>query len=101
MAVLNKHKLPGGAIPQGAVYIGRGSIWGNPFVMGKDGDREAVCNKHRTYIEKQVLDGVVTLNQLASLHGKDLVCFCAPLKCHGDTLMEGAAWAVKELNKGN
>lgn len=33
MAVLNKHKLPNKEIPAGAVYIGRGSKWGNPFVM--------------------------------------------------------------------
>lgn len=35
MAVLNKHKH---GIPKGAIYIGRGSKWGNPFVMGKDGN---------------------------------------------------------------
>ena len=37
--VLNK-RVDG--MPPAAVYIGRPSIWGNPFVIGKDGSRDAV-----------------------------------------------------------
>jgi len=40
--VLNKYK---DGVPAGAVYIGRPSKWGNPFVIGKDGDREEVIAK--------------------------------------------------------
>ena len=36
--VLNKHEV---GVPAGAVYIGRGSKWGNPFRIGPDGDRTA------------------------------------------------------------
>ena len=32
------------------VYIGRGSKWGNPFVIGKDGTREEVINKYEEYL---------------------------------------------------
>lgn len=96
MAVLNKHKS---GIPTGAIYIGRGSMWGNPFVMGKHGDRDDVCVQHKEHLKQQIRDGEVSLQQLASLHGKDLVCFCAPLRCHGDTLVDAAAWAVAELAK--
>jgi hypothetical protein len=99
MAVLNKHKLPGGVIPPGAVYIGRGSMWGNPYVIGKDGDRDDVCEQHTAALHLQLERGHVTVEQLASLHGKDLVCFCAPLRCHGDTLVEAAAWAHDQLNQ--
>lgn len=96
MAVLNKHKS---GIPAGAIYIGRGSMWGNPFVMGKHGDRDAVCEQHKEHLKRQILNEEVSLQQLASLHGKDLVCFCAPLRCHGDTLVKAAAWAKSELDK--
>ncbi len=96
MAVLNKHKH---GIPQGAVYIGRGTMWGNPFVIGRDGDRNDVCVKHKEHLKQQVRDGAVTREHLAALHRKDLVCFCAPLRCHGDTLTEAALWAFNELNK--
>ena len=34
------------------VYIGRGSIWGNPFIIGKDGDRDEVIKKYEDYIKK-------------------------------------------------
>ena len=37
--VLNKHHA---GVSAGAVYIGRGSKWGNPFRIGPDGDRVAV-----------------------------------------------------------
>lgn len=96
MTVLNKHKS---GIPAGAVYIGRGSMWGNPFVIGKDGDRNAVCEKYEAQLASRIDSGSVDLQQLASLHGKDLVCFCAPLRCHGDTLVVAAQWAIKQLNK--
>jgi len=67
-----------------AVYIGRGSPYGNPFVIGKDGDRDEVCNKYEQYLlnNPQLLQAVKT-----NLRGCDLVCFCAPKRCHGDTLM--------------
>ena len=41
--VLNKHKA---GVPSGAVYIGRGSKWGNPFRIGEDGNRATVIAKH-------------------------------------------------------
>lgn len=66
------------------VYIGRGSIWGNPFVIGKDGTRKEVIEKYRNY-----LDGNELLkSKLDELRGKTLGCFCAPLACHGDVLIE-------------
>lgn len=72
-------------------------MWGNPFVMGKDGSREDVCAKHKAYLKDQIRNEEVSLQQLANLYRKDLVCFCAPLKCHGDTLEQAAAWAVEQL----
>ena len=95
MTVLNKHKS---GIPTGAVYIGRGTIWGNPFVIGRHGDRNAVCDQHKEHLKQQVRDGEVSLQQLAALHRKDLVCFCAPQRCHGDTLTAAALWAFNQLN---
>lgn len=96
MAVLNKHKH---GIPQGAVYIGRGSKWGNPFVIGMHGNRDEVCERHAEYLRNQVRSGEISKEELAELYGKDLVCFCAPARCHGDTLEKAAAWAFNELNK--
>lgn len=64
------------------VYIGRGSIWGNPFVIGADGTREDVIAKFETYF----LSSEYLQSQVGELAGKRLGCFCAPLACHGDVL---------------
>lgn len=71
-----------GDYPQDAVYVGRGSPWGNPFVIGPDGDRFEVIRRFTAEI-------LPTLD-LRALRGKDLVCFCAPEMCHADVLMEHA-----------
>ena len=77
--VLNKREA---GVPAGAVYIGRGCKWGNPFRIGRDGDRAAVIVKHQRWLA----DRHHLLRALDELRGRDLVCFCAPLACHGDLL---------------
>jgi len=65
-------------------YIGRPGKWGNPFSIGKDGNREQVIEKYRKYIlGKQEL-----LSQLPELKNKTLGCWCKPQACHGDVLAE-------------
>lgn len=80
-SVLNK-KFEG--VPAGAVYIGRGSKWGNPYVIGREGDRATVIAKFERYLRSRA----DLLRALDELRGKDLVCFCAPLACHGDLLRQ-------------
>lgn len=71
-------------LPEHMVYIGRPSKWGNPFVIGRDGDRDEVVAKYREYVEvNRVLKA-----SLMELEGKDLVCWCAPKPCHGDVLLQ-------------
>lgn len=65
------------------VYIGRPSKWGNPFVIGRDGDRGAVIAKY----EQHVLADEELLGALGELVGKALGCWCAPRPCHGDVLV--------------
>ena len=66
------------------IYIGRGSIWGNPFEIGKDGTRKEVINKYRQYAltNKKIMDS------LPLLKNKVLGCWCKPKSCHGDVLKE-------------
>lgn len=75
--VYNKAKLPRSVT---AVYIGRGSPYGNPFKIGVHGDRDAVCGMFETLI-------LPTLD-VEPLRGKNLMCFCAPLRCHGDSILK-------------
>ena len=68
------------------VYIGRPSIWGNPYVIGHRGDRNAVVARYRTYMRSKVLKYPHMMKLLLELKGKNLVCYCAPQACHGDVL---------------
>lgn len=74
-------------MPDGAVYIGRPSRWGNPFEIGRHGDRAAVVARFREWLLAQP-DLVAAVRR--DLAGRDLVCFCAPAACHGDVLLEVA-----------
>lgn len=79
MIVNNLHKS------QDGVYIGRGSKWGNPFVIGPDGNRQEVLRKYREYLDDNPWLKVAAENELV---GQNLLCYCAPLPCHGDILIE-------------
>jgi hypothetical protein len=76
------------------VYIGRpmprfgltGSKWGNPFRVGRDGDRPAVIAKY----EQHLREHPELMAALPELRGKDLGCWCAPEYCHGDVLVRMA-----------
>ena len=75
--------------PKDAVYIGRPSKWGNPFVIGKDGTREDVVEKYRKFAHMRYHEpDDLFREQLVVLKEKDLICWCAPLACHGDVLLE-------------
>lgn len=77
--VLNKRD----GMPDGAVYVGRPSIWGNPFQIGRDGDRAEVIRRFTGHF----LEGPL-VSRLPELCGKDLVCWCAPEACHADVLLK-------------
>lgn len=88
-AVYNKYKNP----PEGAVYIGRPTKWGNPFthLVGKTKaefvvpTREESVTKFREWFLSQP---ELVAAAKAELRGKDLICWCKPASCHGDVLLE-------------
>lgn len=93
MAVLNKHHLKG--IDGAAINIMRPSRWGNPFVIGKDGSRDEVVEKYRQWLWRKLKADQAFADQVRLLHGRDLVCCCAPLPCHGHVLERAAAWLAR------
>lgn len=100
------------------IYIGRGSMWGNPFThkplaetqaQFQVGSREESIESYRNWLWEQVQlyrdcpftdPSDITIERLAELHGKTLGCFCKPQSCHGDILVKAAAWAVEQLGRG-
>lgn len=81
--VYSKHH---GDAPKNAVYVGRPSIWGNPFTIGIDGTREKVIQKYQERLN--TISSDYRKKMLEPLRGKDLVCWCAPSPCHADILLE-------------
>ena len=73
--------------PKDAVYVGRPSKWGNPFKIGRDGEGQEVVDCYRRFYAALNDDARHILN-LEELRGQDLVCWCAPLPCHADVLLE-------------
>ena len=82
------------------VYIGRGGVvfingerfpkgasqWANPYKVTKDCPREKAIELYEAYIRKKIqAEGV---NDLLSLKGKCLGCWCSPEPCHGDVLLK-------------
>lgn len=66
------------------VYIGRGSKWGNPYKIGEDGTREQVIEKYSRWILTQP----ELMESLPEIKGKTLGCYCTPLACHGEVLVQ-------------
>ena len=73
------------------IYVGRPSKWGNPFshkggtlAKFKVATREEAVQKFREWIVTQP----DLMAALPELKGKTLACWCSPLACHGDVLLE-------------
>lgn len=80
--------------PVDAVYVGRPTVWGNPYTHIRSAtteakyfvqSREEAVEAFREYLLADAeLTGLVKLH----LKGKDLICWCAPAACHADVLLE-------------
>ena len=80
---IQRKRTKGWKMPEGAVYVGRPTKWGNPH---RHGGRDLQVALYRRSIEKsaQAKDEIRGV-----LRGKDLACWC-PLgvPCHADVLLE-------------
>lgn len=91
-------------LPEGAVYVGRPTKWGNPFKIGEPwppGDpqelqhpatREDVLHEFDAYMEGLCTMKPPALDEIIDeLRGHDLACWCPIDKaCHADVLLEWA-----------
>lgn len=71
------------------VYIGRPSVWGNPFSHKKGTLAEFKVSSRKEAIEKYeeyLLSRKDLMDKLPELKGKTLGCWCKPSSCHGDIL---------------
>ena len=100
---VQRQRTKGWRTPEGAVYVGRGSKWGNPYRVG---DESAWMGEMPVYGIDEPLTRADTaqLFRLALTHGhldigaevirtelarKDLMCWCPMTEpCHADVLLE-------------
>ena len=87
--------------PEDAIYIGRGSLYGNPIplVDPKDSrERIDVILEFQKYLTRRIKDDVI-FAAVMSLKGQDLKCYCSNGKssldegaryCHGLILLHAA-----------
>lgn len=96
-----------------AVHVARPGPWGNPFIVGKDGDREYCVELY-----KHMLNGHLSIvnpggaslaslkaarahvaDNISQLQGKNLACWCAldGKPCHADVLLRIASLACEEV----
>lgn len=79
------------------IYCGRGTLWGNPYAIGADGDRDEVIRKFNYDFDRDFLKGGNDFKEILKTHrGKILGCHCKPYPCHGDVL----AKFLNELDDG-
>lgn len=67
-------------------YIGRGSILGNPFRISSTLSRRDAIRSYEAYARERIELDPTFKRAIMDCEGKNLVCFCAPLACHGDVI---------------
>ncbi|WP_327596832.1 DUF4326 domain-containing protein [Streptomyces chartreusis] len=110
---IQRHRRKGWRAPDGAVYVGRGSRWGNPYVIKQCGPTSVVVDSrtdgviyggrseaearrvavdwYRAWFSGQPDLAAAARRQLA---GRDLMCWCPlpepgePDHCHGALLLQ-------------
>lgn len=108
-------RLPGEALPPGAVYVGNGTRWANPWKVNEQivlrtgtalqsfslSEADTVALYRLSLSSRSVHDSPAVARlpfgpgPLESLTGKDLACWCPleweggrPFPCHADVLLE-------------
>lgn len=100
ITIINKHKTN-----EPHIYCGRGSVLGNPYVI-KDKNknhkgkfevstRDEACDKYKEYFDLQIKNkNEAFLQELRNIYSKlltqdvNLGCFCAPQRCHCETIKD-------------
>ena len=93
ITVVNKYKH---TPTENDVYIGRGSVLGNPFTSITDRKTKAefISNTpiedFEKYLNNKIAEKDKTicneLNRIYKMEEVNLICFCKPKNCHGDII---------------
>lgn len=87
---IQRQRTKGWRMPEGAVYVGRPGLWGNPFRVG---DRNVPTPGVAVRLYARLMEVSPESRALARdrLAGRNLVCWCALTEpCHADVLLRVA-----------
>lgn len=85
---IQRRRTKGWKMPEGVIYIGRPTKWGNPFPVNKVGNLEAV-RQYRMWLNNTLPGQTIKEAARTELKGKDLACWCIEGgACHGDVLID-------------
>lgn len=106
--VLNVRDLGGNVakLPSGVVYVGRPTMWANPFTHRKDtrtlaelvveSQEDAALRFSEWIVEPEQKP---LRDRLPSIAGRDLACWCAPALCHADVLASFSVAAYRVVRR--
>lgn len=82
---IQRQRTKGWKMPENTVYVGRPSIWGNPFDTAEEFRRWLLeCRPGSGKLERDLI-----LERIEELRGKNLACWCPiGVQCHADVLLE-------------
>ena len=86
---IQRSRSKGWRMPEGAVYVGRPTKWGNPYPVECFSSMEQILGLYRRFLLETPIGIELAREARADLRGKDLACWC-PLDqpCHADVLLE-------------
>lgn len=90
---IQRKRTKGWRLPEGAIYVGRPSEWGNPYRVGDEcGCEDMGYPMDAASAVAHFRDDTVRNappGWLVPLRGHDLACWCDPsIPCHADVLLE-------------
>ena len=92
-----------GSLLPGQAYVGRPSVLGNPFVVGRDGSRNEVIAQYRRWHGARLQETnspqeheMRRLLARAAAGELELLCWCHPLPCHAEVVRSGLLWLAGE-----
>lgn len=92
---IQRRRVKGWKMPEGAIYVGRPTKWGNPFRRGEGDDPQWAVSDYEQWLMEETAGDKIRLAATRELRGHDLCCWCKPgAPCHADVLLRIA-------NEGN
>ena len=87
---IQRSRAKGWKMPANAIYVGRPTVWGNPYVVGSElmNGETLTAEKAVALYEQHLADNFSERDIRHCLHDKDLACWCAlDQPCHADVLL--------------